>query len=277
MTHQLTIQLDSTETPPTFRPGDTVHGVVRLAAASDLRPRSITLRAFGDEITSLGPNVAMSEHTHPFDLSFNLWSPSPAHAVLPAGEHTYPFEFVLPAVLPPTFSGELTNIAYRIEAKVDLPLHSDLRAEQSFTVRVPPLVDPDKPVRATTSSPQGLTLELELKSSGFYPGDHLLGRLQLIGSTDKPIKQVALELISRERGEAHDFVDRVEGVRVRLEIDPKQLLAGQPFPIDLPIPNDVDPSFNGQHSSKARLVRAQVDLEDGQQLALENVIRVGVR
>jgi hypothetical protein len=254
-----------------------VQGLVRLADTSELRPRSVTLHAFGDEITSLGLNVAMQEHTHPFDLSFSLWTPSIERDTLPAGEHRLPFEFVLPEVLPPTFNGELTQIGYRLEVKVDLPLHVDVRAEQSFVVLVPPLVDADKAIRATASLPDGLTLELNLKASGFQPGDHILGDLQIIGTGATAIQSATIDLMAREKGEAHAFVDHVESTRVRIEIDPSRLTTGQPFPIDLPIPEDVDPSFMGQHSAKSRLVRAELKLADDRSLAAEAAIRIGAR
>jgi len=243
---------------------------------SELRPRGITLHAIGDEITSLGPNVAMAEHTHPFNLSFNLWSPTTEHDRLPIGEHTFPFEFALPANLPPTFKGELTTIAYRLEAKVNRPLATDLHAEQQLIVRMPPPVDADKPVRASASLKTGLTLELELKASGYCPGDHVVGALHLIG-TPPALKSVVVEVISREKGEAREFADHVEHVRVRAEIDPAQFTGGAPCPIDLPLPDDADPSFVGQHSSKTRYVRAQLTLADGHTLTTEAIIRVGQR
>lgn len=243
---------------------------------SELRPRGITLHAIGDEITSLGPNVAMAEHTHPFNLSFNLWSPTTEHDRLPIGEHTFPFEFALPANLPPTFKGELTTIAYRLEAKVNRPLATDLHAEQQLIVRMPPPVDADKPVRASASLKTGLTLELELKASGYCPGDHVVGALHLIG-TPPALKSVVVEVISREKGEAREFADHVEHVRVRAEIDPAQFTDGAPCPIDLPLPDDADPSFVGQHSSKTRYVRAQLTLADGHTLTTEAIIRVGQR
>lgn len=235
------------------------------------------LHAIGDEITTLGPNVLMTEHTHPFDLSFPVWAPSIDQDRLRAGEHRFPFEFVLPVALPPSFNGEFTQIAYRLEAKVDRPLQPDLKAEQLFVVRVPSLIGADKPLRATTRTPQGLTLELDLEASGFYPGDHVSGALQVIGLGSQTIHAAKIDLISREKGEAHEFVDHVEKVRVREEIDPALLSSGQPFPLDLPIPTDVDPSFAGQHSAKSRLVRVQIDLADGQVLTTEAIIRVGAR
>ena len=237
---------------------------MRVTVQSELRARAITLHASGDEITSLGPNVLMTEHTHPFDLAFNLWSPVVDQDKLPVGEKTFPFEFVLPMNLPPTFKGEMTTIAYRLEAKIDRPLATDLHAEQAFNVRVPPPIDAAKPVRASVSLSSGLTLELALNASGYCPGDHVRGALHLIGIAPA-IKSVVVEVVSREKGEAREFADHVEHVRVRAEIDPAQFsgpaqVAGSaPYPIDLPLPDDTDPSFVAQHSSKTRYVRAQVD------------------
>ena len=249
---------------------------MRIVVQSELRPRGITLHALGDEVTSLEPNVVMTEHTHPFNLSFNIWSPSAEQDKLPAGEHAFPFEFALPANLPPTFKGELTTIAYRLEAKINRVLVTDLHAERAFSVRVPPPADADKPLRASSHLQSGLTLELDLKASGYCPGDHIAGALHLIG-TVPAIKAAVVEVYSREKGEAREFADHVEHGRVRAEIEPAQLSGGTPCPIDLPLPDDADPSFVGQHSSKTRYVRAQVTFTDGSALTAETVIRVGQR
>lgn len=246
-------------------------------AKSELHPRSLMLHAVGDEVTSLGPNVAMKAHTHPFDLAFSLWAPSIDSDALSKGEHFFPFEFRLPAILPPTFNGDLTQIVYRIEAKVDLPLQPDLHIEQSFSVQVAPIVAAEKPVRATSHLTNGLTLELQLYAVAFYPGDHILGEVQVIGGDAKTIKTATVDLLWREKGEAHDFVDHTEGLNVRVEIDPVQLTSGQLFPIDLPIPLDADPSFVSQHASMTRLVRAELKLADDKSLIAETIIRIGTK
>ncbi|NTU66017.1 MAG: hypothetical protein HGB05_22085, partial [Chloroflexi bacterium] len=78
-------------------------------------------------------------------------------------------------------------------------------------------------------------------------------------------------------GEAREFADHVEHVRVRAEIDPAQLSGGQPFPIDLPIPEDADPSFVGQHSAKSRSVRARIDCANRPAILAEVPISVGAQ
>ena len=62
-------------------------------------------------------------------------------------------EFALPANLPHSFSGEFTRIVYLLEAKVDLPLHADIRHEQALHVLPAPLIDADQSVSASARSP----------------------------------------------------------------------------------------------------------------------------
>lgn len=273
MSAQIAIQLERSN----YRPGEVVHGSLHLTAHSELRPRGVVFHVFGEEVTTLGPNALMTQRSYPFDLSFNLWSPTAHDDKLPGGEYDFPFEFTLPAALPPTFSGEFTHIVYRLAAKIDLPLQADVHSEQSIDVLPAPLIDTDKPVRATVQSPQGIKVELALSASGFYPGDHVQGTLLVTGSESTPVTAAIVEIVSREKAEAREFADHFDKVRVRAEIDPARLSGGQPFPIDLPLPDDADPSFVGQHSAKSRLVRVRIDCANAPAVIAEAVIRVGVR
>ena len=285
MPAQISLQLDKSN----YRPGEVVHGTMHLIASSDLRPRSVVLHAFGEEVTTLGPNTLMTQHSHPFDLAFNLWSPtyggtpnavgtSTAHDdKLLKGEHDFPFEFALPAALPPSFNGEFTRIVYLLEAKVDLALHADIRHEQALHILPAPLTAAEQPIRSSAQTPQGVRLELALNASGFYPGDHVTGTLRVSGAEQQPLTAATIELISREKGEAREFTDHFDKVRVRIEIDPAQLSGGQPFPIDVPIPDDADPSFVAQHSAKSRLVRVHIEGPNLAPLIAEAVINIGVK
>ncbi len=268
---QIAIQLEQ----PDYRPGETVRGKVHLIVNHDLRPRGVILHAFGEEVTTLGPNTLMTQHTHPFALSFNLWLPTAHNDRLPQGEYHFPIEFVLPNNLPPNFNGEFTRIVYLIEAKVDLPLQADIRHEVKLTVLPALLIDTDQPVWATGTLPSGAKLDLELNRRGFYPGERIASVVCYQGVT--AIVSARVELISREKAEAREFADHIDKVRVRVEIDPAQLGAGQPFSLEIPIPDDAGPSFVGQHSAKERLVRASLTLADHQLLTAEAVVQMGVR
>jgi hypothetical protein len=273
MPAQISVQLAK----PNYRPGDTVQGVLHLTVRSDLRPRGVHVHAFGEEVTTLGPNTLMTERSNPFDLSFNVWSPTAHDDKLPAGEYDFPFEFTLPAVLPPTYNGEFTRILYVISGRIDRPLHTDIHHEHQFRVLPAPLIGAEKPARTAAQSPQGVRVELALTASEFYPGDHVRGTLQVTELAASKLTAAMVEIVSREKAEAHEFVDHFDKVRVRAEIDPAKLIGGEPFPIDLPIPEDADPSFEGQHSAKSRLVRATVHYANAPALIAEVPIVLGAK
>ena len=273
MSAQISLQLDK----PNYRPGETMHGTLHLTAGGELRPRGVMVHAFGEEVTTLGPNALMTQRSNLFDLSFNVWSPTAHDDKLSKGEYDFPFEFALPAALPPTFNGEFTRILYVIAGKIDLPLHADLHHEHQFTVVPAPLTDAQKPVRTTTQSPQGMRVELALTASGFYPGDHVQGTLQVTGLASTTLNTAMVEVLSREKAEAHEFADHFDKVRVRAEIDPARLSGGEPFSIDLPLPDDADPSFTAQHSAKSRLVRATIQGANAGTLIAEVPITVGLK
>jgi hypothetical protein len=270
MPAQISIQLAQ----PAYRPGEAVHGTLHLTAHSDLRPRDIVLHAFGEEVTMLGPNSLMTERTHVFELAFSLWSPTAHDDKLPKGEYDFPFEFALPAGLAPSFNGEFTRIVYLITGKIDLPLHADIRHEQALHVLPPIITELDQPVTTAAEAP-GLKIELQLNGRIFYPGDHLTGTLRFSGAA--PVTAAQVEIVSREKGEAREFTDHFDKVRVRAEIDPARLIGGQPFPIDLPLPEDADPSFVGQHSAKSRLVRATFVCLNRPPLIAEAGVIVGIK
>ena len=140
-----------------------------------------------------------------------------------------------------------------------------------------PSIDATKPVRTATKSPQGVRVELALTASGFYPGDHVQGTLQVTGLGSSPLTAATVEIVSREKAEAHEFVDHFDKVRVRAEIDPTRLTSGEPFLIDLPIPEDADPSYVGEHSAKSRLVRATIQCADVPALIAEVLITLGAK
>jgi hypothetical protein len=147
-------QVSIQPTQSTYRPGETVRGTVHLSVLSDLRPRGVVVHAFGEEVTTLGLNTLMTQRSNPFDLSFNLWSPTARSDILPKGEYDFPFELTLPVNLPPSFNGEFTRIVYLLEAKVDLPLHADIRHEQPLHILLAPLISADEPAGASAQSPQ---------------------------------------------------------------------------------------------------------------------------
>ncbi|KAJ0057768.1 hypothetical protein NL108_017684, partial [Boleophthalmus pectinirostris] len=52
---------------------------------------------------------------------------------LPSGEHTFPFQFVIPAAVPTSFEGPFGKVVYRVKAAIDTPRFSkDYKAHRQF-------------------------------------------------------------------------------------------------------------------------------------------------
>lgn len=56
---------------------------------------------------------------------------------LPAGEHNYPFTFVVPPHVPSSFEGEFGHVRYTIKAVLDRPWKFDQETKMVFTVISP--------------------------------------------------------------------------------------------------------------------------------------------
>lgn len=63
-----------------------------------------------------------------------VWDSTAENKKLPPGEARYPFSFVLPLNLPPTFEGSIGFIRYYIKAKIDRPWRIDNVCVRAFTV-----------------------------------------------------------------------------------------------------------------------------------------------
>ena len=60
---------------------------------------------------------------------------------IPAGEHIYPFVFVLPFNLPSSFKGMFGEISYVVKAKLEMPLKFSKKVEKPFNIFSPPDVN----------------------------------------------------------------------------------------------------------------------------------------
>ena len=252
-----------------YRPGETVRGKVIAVFESDQHPRSVTLHAIGTEFTNWGTQPTYVARTHPLDQAIELWRPRPAAEVLRAGTHDFPFAIGLPARLPPTFDGMLTEIGYGLRAKVDLPRHVDLHAEKGFAVLaiVPALAEAPAPVTAHDTS--GRELTLELPRSTHRLGQTFSGCVHLARPGEGRSRRLTLELLSCERGSAQgvwaEHVEREADLRVELE----HVTDASTFSFSFQVPDSAMPTFCGDHCELTWRVAARLDVARGHDLVAE--------
>lgn len=272
ITHTLRIDLDDAEA--VFQPGETVRGRVVLTLSGDCRSRGVVLNAIGTEATSWGAQPTYIARTRPLDRALDLWRPQRAEDALPAGAHDFPFAIELPADLPPSFEGILTEIGYGLKAKVDLPYHIDLHAEAGFLVMARAPSNEDAPASVEARDESSRRIVLELPRTVYRLGEAVSGVVRLARPIDDRSRRLTVEIQSRERGEAQgiraEHVEREADVRIGLE----HIAGDSEHPFTFRTPNSATPTFNGGHSELAWYVAARLDIPREPDLIVETKLVV---
>ncbi|XP_014210428.1 arrestin domain-containing protein 17 [Copidosoma floridanum] len=133
----------------TYHPEQTVTGKIILELDSPKKIRGIKLSVKGEadtywstdreELNNEGRYInetdVVTGHEDYFKAHFYvLGSESSQEIELPAGTHTYPFNYVLPPNLPSSFESDFGRIRYTAKAVLDRPWKFDQETKVAFTV-----------------------------------------------------------------------------------------------------------------------------------------------
>ncbi|XP_007945272.1 arrestin domain-containing protein 1 [Orycteropus afer afer] len=104
-----------------YGPGEALAGAVCVRLGAPLPFRAIRVTCTG----SCGVSNKVHDATWAVEEGYFNSSLSLADkGSLPAGEHTFPFQFLLPATAPTSFEGPFGKIAYQVRATIDTPRFS---------------------------------------------------------------------------------------------------------------------------------------------------------
>ncbi|KAH7704203.1 Protein ARRD-7 [Aphelenchoides avenae] len=134
---------------------------------------------------------------------------------LPAGTHTFPFSFPLPANCAPSFEGTVGFVRYKCTAKIDRPWKFDKSIMQMFTVL--PYFDLNSVPHAATPAVRELTKNLgvlffkhgrlsasvSIPKSGFVPGESILVAADVSNTSSREVRRIEIALVENATYTAH--------------------------------------------------------------------------
>ncbi|KAM3873827.1 arrestin domain-containing protein 1b [Diretmus argenteus] len=113
-----------------YSPGESISGNVKIRTGNALQYKAIKVNCQG----SCGVSNKINDSSWTLEEQyFNSTLSVADKGTLSAGEHSFPFQFLIPASVPTSFEGPFGKIVYRVRAAIDTPRFSkDYKAQRPF-------------------------------------------------------------------------------------------------------------------------------------------------
>jgi hypothetical protein len=222
--------------PARVRPGDRL----KISVAIDSREPTPVKK-----ITLAYRCVELSQDQGADAESFTLWNDSDAwKPSLLVGRSEHASEFLLPADLPPSYTGGMIDIFHKLELHIDIPWWPDFRGTFFLPVIPAPAARTTVPrifqLPRSTNDRQ-ILIEAVLQREQVAPGGRLEGQFSLLNIGDR---EVSMAVIGTEESQISARDTRI------LEM-PRTVVTneGQAVPFALLLPENIPYSFQAPHSS----------------------------
>ena len=188
MVKELSITLNSEPLGGNYSPGSTISGslTIEVDEAKDYKTLAVNFLGKGRVHWSEGSNenrrtyFASEEYVNE---TLVLWkSEDSPDGTFPVGRYTYPFEFVLPATCPSSYSSPIGKISYEVEGRISTGLLKfDHTVKHPFNVCELVSVEPSNSVRFEKRKTVGCGLcvsgevsySVQLPSTGYTAGEEI--------------------------------------------------------------------------------------------------------
>ncbi|XP_074546714.1 arrestin domain-containing protein 1b [Halichoeres trimaculatus] len=113
-----------------YGPGESISGTVKIKTGNSLQYKAIKVNCQG----TCGISSKVNDNSWTLEEQyFNSTLSVADKGTLAAGEHSFPFQFVIPVAAPTSFEGPFGKIVYRVRAAIDTPRFSkDYKAQRPF-------------------------------------------------------------------------------------------------------------------------------------------------
>lgn len=190
-----------------YSPGESITGTVNITTGTSLQYKAIKVNCLG----SCGVSNKMNDTSWAVEEQYFSSTLSVADkGTLAAGEHSFPFQFLIPASAPTSFEGPFGKIVYRVRAVIDTPRFSkDYKAQRPFyllnLLNLNEVPDIEQPSDAVTTKKFSYllvktgTLMLKARSDlrGYTPGQIIKLATEIHNKSGKDTGWVLASLIQK--------------------------------------------------------------------------------
>ncbi|XP_030625520.1 arrestin domain-containing protein 1b [Chanos chanos] len=190
-----------------YSPGESISGTVKITTGSSLQYKAIRVNCVG----TCGISSKMNDTSWMAEEQYFSSMLSVADkGTLAAGQHAFPFQFLIPASAPTSFEGPFGKIVYRVRAAIDTPRFSkDYKAQKPFyllnLLNLNEIPDIEQPSYAVTTKKFSYllvktgTLMLKTRSDlrGYIPGQVIRLATEIHNKSGKDTGCVLASLIQK--------------------------------------------------------------------------------
>ncbi|XP_035235728.1 arrestin domain-containing protein 1a [Anguilla anguilla] len=214
-----------------YNPGESISGTVKIKLAKSLQCQAIKVSCQG----SCGVSNKLNDDVWTVEEQyFNSTLSVADKGTVPPGDHSFPFQFLIPDTAPTSYEGPYGKITYRVKAFIDTPRFSkDYKVQKAFFLLKPLNLNevPDiEKANVTTVSKEftylliksgALTLKAKTDQRGYVPGQVIKLSTDVHNKSDKKTSCILASLVQKvtykTKSVACDFrtIAEVEGAGVK--------------------------------------------------------------
>lgn len=241
-----------------YLPEEPIKGDVKLYIDRPVLAKAIKLDIIGLEETHIpirNNGFSRIYREHNFILKKKIAFQEPIHVQdleLGPGEHVFHFDFKMPEYSLPSYSGKHAFITYRLRARVDAPIVSDMTDDQPIHVfrrrnaldilKYPAHFWSENYFSSHKDRP---SFYVELAQTGYKAGDVIVAFMTLKNMGLEKIRNIDIRLLGDEFALAQGCHKTVLQYKREINIPTDDIVEGIPIQLLFPTPRVVPSSYEG--------------------------------
>ena len=245
--------------------GEVVEGAVVVEATSEVPSRGLYVDFIGREETKIERGSGKDRHVYRSSRDLVAWRlPLGAEGRVLPGTHRHPFRFQIPPEALPSYQGPHASVAYRLTARLDVPLWLDTvwNGEVFVFYDRGSVRTFQRPVRFRSGG-DGPEVYVELDGDRFFARELMGCRITLLRVGGARVRRVYTRLLGGEWAKADGTEETTWTYRHEVSVPIEAIRIGTPFAFEIPIPGDVQSSYRGTYSYCSYVLQVALDIAWG--------------